>query len=199
MSSCALRNGTRATPLEPSRWRPRGLGRQPVIIAPPWSSASGGPFGAAEPARDSPQLPFDGRRRAVKRVPLHAGDLPTGRDAQVDKPPLTSVDGLGRGGTVRRTAGNRVGDEQVAFEEPSLIDGLPQDIARPPPKRLSFDSWGSSGRCSATRRCPISCGEKPCAKSSVRSTSMASRSSLSTPPQTRTRGCSGSWPSGNRG
>ena len=69
-----------------------------MIIAPPWASTSGGPFGAAEPAGDSFQLPFDGRRRAVKRVPLHAADLPTGRDAQVDKPPLTGVDGLGRGG-----------------------------------------------------------------------------------------------------
>jgi len=90
MSSCALRNGTRSTPLESSRWKPRGLGRQPVIIAPPWSSASGGPFGEAEPARDSPQLPFDGRLRAVKRVPPPRGGFAnrprrTSRQAALDR------------------------------------------------------------------------------------------------------------------
>jgi hypothetical protein len=57
----------------------------------------------------------------------------------MDQSPTTAVDGPNRRRSVGRTAGDRVGDEEVPFKKASLVDGPPEHIARWPPERLSLD------------------------------------------------------------
>ncbi len=51
---------------------------------------------------------------------------------------VAGVDGLGRWPNTGRTAGERIGHEELGFEESSLGYCLPQHVARSPPERLSL-------------------------------------------------------------
>ncbi len=79
------------------------------------------------------------------------GDRPNGGPAEghdhvpgagfdlTSQTPMTGEDGPSRWPTVGWTAGDRVGDEEFPFEEPSLVGGPPEDGARCAPERLSLD------------------------------------------------------------